>query len=251
MRAFCITLCFNKIEIVRKSIARFYESKNPDCGIKHILVDNCYPLPNRYQIRDQLREIATEYGCDLLIPGKNLGLHGGWNWAMNQYSFKDDDVWIGYDPDSYPISPGWDMALLTALVFGGDVGWASLLNQPATWQVPKQGYSERMIQHIRTWQIDRPAVNSVCAWRGDFLRRSGGLQEPMAYYGHLESAMWTHLRNMNLQWVFLPDWTEDERLKVDEDTQYKLYKWHHAITQKFPGDFESFLQTDIEQWKKD
>lgn len=249
MKVFCITLCHQKIDIVRKSMERFYESKNPHCSVHHILVDQCYPLPNRFQNRDSLREIAQHYGATLLCPGQNLGLHRGWNWAMNQFQYSDDDIWIGYDPDSWPITPGWDMALVTAIAFGGDVGWVSLLNKPATWQVPQQGYKERPIAQLRAWQVDRPAVNSICAWRGDFLRRSGGLSEPMAFYGHLESAMWLHLSNMNLKWVFLPDWTEDERLKDEEDRAYKLYKWHHAITQKWPGDFESFLQTDMNQWE--
>jgi hypothetical protein len=249
MKTYCISLCHQNIRIVRKSLERFYASKNPHCAVHHILVDQCYPLPDRYQVRKELEQISKEFGCQLLSPGQNLGLHKGWNWAMNQFPIADDDVWIGYDPDSYPITPGWDMALVTAIAYGGDVGWASLLNQPATWQVPQQGYRERQINQLRAWQVDRPAVNSVCAWRGDFLRRSGGLSEPMAFYGHLESAMWIHLGHMNLKWVFLPGWTEDERLKVEEDRVYQLYKWHHAITQKWPGSFEDFLRTDLSQWE--
>lgn len=240
MTVYAITLCFNKPSVVEASLRRFYATKNPSLEVRHVLVDQCYPMPSRSAVTAKLMALAAEFNCILIHPGRNMGLHHGWNWAMNQLPLQPEDILIGYDPDSNPISHGWDMALATALS-DPKVGWASLMNTRCEPELRERGFTERMIQHVQVWRAHRPVVNSICAWRASFLLAAGGLQEPTNYYGHLEAAMWAHLEKQGLEWVFLPGWRENDELRNMADREYLLYKWSHAHLGSWPGDFESFL----------
>lgn len=239
MNVYAISLCFNRHDIVRESLAQYEATKSGNVQYRHILVDQHYPLPNKQENRAKLRQLGPQY--EVLDPGRNLGLHHGFNWACSQLPLKDDDILIGYDPDSYPVTPGWDMALVTAIAHGGNVAWASLMNPISRRELDERGFTPRRIGHIHTLETHRPCVNSICAWRWDFLRKAGGLKEPTAFYGGLECAMWKALNDQKQKWVYLLEWHEKSYFFDKQDMVYRDYKWHHAHTGQWPGDFESYL----------
>lgn len=244
MNVYAITLCFNNPAVVAASLDRFYQTRNPDLILKqHLLIDQHYPLPSKDETRRAVQAVADRHGCRVLRPERNLGLHDGWNWACSHLDLQDDDILIGYDPDSWPLTPGWDMALVTALSKDRRAGWASLTNVRSRRELEQKScFEERVTDgYLRVWSTRLPVVNSVCAWKWGFLRKCGGLWEPKAYYGHLETWLFDRLKEQALDWVFLVDWTEDDTLRGRTDLEYIRWKWAHSHLGTWPGDFESFL----------
>lgn len=241
MTVYAITLCYNRSDIVRRSIERFYETRNAALPIVHVLVDQCYPL-RPVTVHETISDLGERFGTKLLCPGRNLGLHKGWNYAQERLPIKDDDVLIGYDADAYPLDNGWDMALVTAFQ-DPKVGWASLWNTASDEEfvTNRKTFRPKKISQVDVRLIDAPVVNGICAWRGSFLRKTGGLSEPTNYYGHLESHMYPELKKQGLEWAVLPGWRECNRLNLEQDREYLLWKWRHAHTQDFPGDFGEFV----------
>lgn len=159
---------------------------------------------------------------------------------MSQLNMADDDVVIGYDPDSCPISPGWDLALVEVMRKDPNVNWSSLMSPRCQPELTARGYTSRKLDQIEVWYTKQAVVNSICAWRVGWLRRIGGLQEPNAFYGGLECSMYAALGPN--QWAFLPGWWEDDRLRDGMDPEYRVWKWRHAHLHDWPGDFKSFLE---------
>lgn len=236
-----ITLGFVPSRILEQSFASYYRTRNPELTFRHFFVNQHYPLDKRENTLRN-REICERYGVYFLDPGRNLGLHEGFNWALQQIRPLQGSVVIAYDPDVNPISPGWDMALVRAIL--GDperrVVWSSLIHTVAAEEINKVGYDTRRADgYIEMWLTRRPIMNSICAWSFDWLKSVGFLREPRPFYGHLEAEMFNKLgRN---QWAFLPGWTEDESFRHQQDDAYKTYKWVHAHHKSWDGDFESWL----------
>ncbi len=242
MSVIAITLGFVPARIWEQSAKVYAETRNPELPYTHYFVDQHYPLEKKKN-RKALREICERYGIKVLDPGKNLGLHEGFNWALREINPPDDAIIIAYDPDVYPTSSGWDMALVRAIRGDpkGKIVWASLLHGAANQEIQKCGFEPRKIDgYIDVWITKLPIMNSICAWSYSWLKSVGFLNEPRPFYGHLEAEMYGRLRGK--EWAFLPSWTEDERLRKTQDEKYMVYKWTHAHTQSFDGDFESWLK---------
>lgn len=244
MRVIAVTLCYNKPEIIELSVKRFHETKHGGLPLVHLLVDQHYPLPDKAATSEEIKRIARENGCEYMNPGKNLGLHHGLNWALQTYGMQDDDIVIGYDGDSYPIESGWDCALVTAMINDPRAVWASLYGKNTPGELGQRGYTKRMSGHIEVHETHTPAVNSICAWKGWWIKKAGWFNEPRPMYGGLEVCLWPQVKRYGYAWVYLPGWTEDERLKFDpgEDYKYKIWKWKHAH-ERLDLDFESWLNT--------
>lgn len=246
MTVSAISLCFNHPTMIRASLGQFYATKSKELPVRHILVDQHYPLPDKRANRIELRKIAEEFGCELIDAGKNIGLQHGLNLAFAHIKPEDSDFVIGFDPDCYPISPGWDMALITALAFDPKAVWASLWNLGSSTDLVKSQYIERRTQHLRVWELTRPCMNSVCAWKAGWIKKVGGFREPNELYGGLECSMWVKFTHHNEKWVFLPDWHEarmpEEKAMGDED--YKIWKWRWAHEGSIKVDFESWLRQE-------
>lgn len=227
--------------IIERSLKAYAATRSKDLPYRHILVDQSYPI-NKTENRADIRRVCAELGVEVLDPGQNLGLHGGFNWALRQLGPQDDDIVIGYDGDSMPISPGWDMALVRAILGcrTHDVVWSSLMNPRSEVDILARGYDRTMADGFIELHLTRTAVmNSVCAWRFGWLRSVGYLDEPLQWYGHLESCMWGKLAGK--RWAFLPGWREVDDPRDDHDRGYIVYKWHVAHLMNTKLDFESWL----------
>ena len=246
MAIHAITLAFANEAILERSIEAFHTTRNPDLRIdRHVIVDQHYPL--RYEVvRACLDRLAVRFPTiEIVDPGRNLGLHDGFNWALKALDPHDDDIVIGYDGDSLPIKPGWDMALVRALSARrrdqlGSIVWSSLANPRTIADIKLRGYDRVKVDgYLELWLTRTAITNSVCAWRVGWLRKVGWLQEPKAFYGHLESTMWGKLAGN--RWAVIPDWPESDELRKLHDRLYVIYKWRHSHLSNWPGDFASFI----------
>lgn len=241
MKVFVVTLGFVPARIWRRSLDAYRSLHKTGLDYEHYFVDAHYPL-NEVENRRELWSICADAGISVLDPGRNLGLHGNFNFALSRIPYKDDDVIIGYDPDSNPISPGFDGALVHAIQFDQRVAWSSLLSQRAEPELIQRGYDRRMIGHVEAWVTRQPVVNSICAWRGSFLRRTGGLHEPNQWYGFLEGEMFWRMKEMGMDWAFLPGWRETDDIRNLQDREYLWWKWKFAHLREWPGDFRSYVE---------
>lgn len=241
MSVFCITMAFMPERMVRRSLAAHASTRNPALAYPHYLLDQHYPI-EKLSNRAALRHLAAEYGLEVLDAGRNLGLHDGFNWALQQIAPHDDDIVIAYDPDSIPTATGWDLALVRALEGSSGVNvWSSLMNPRSLADLTERGYDVGTVDgYLKTWATRTAVTNSVCAWRVGWLRKVGFLQEARPWYGHLESVMWSKLGGK--RWVFLPGWPESDELRDEHDISYVHYKWAHSHLKSWDGDFESWLK---------
>lgn len=238
---YTITLGFVPARIWERSLDAYQRFKSPGLDYVHIFVDACYPI-DEIENRRQLHKLCADNGVKVISPGRNLGLHGNFNFALNHIGFGCDDIIIAYDADSSPISPGWDRALVDALRIDPRLAWSSLLNSRSKRELAQRGYDRRFANQIELWVTKTAVVNSICAWKGSFLKSTGGLHEPNAYYGGLEVDMFPRMKALGLEWGFLPQYEEDDSLRDMEDEEYRKYKWAHAHLNQWPGDFKSFLE---------
>lgn len=174
-----------------------------------------------------------------LNSGKNLGLHEGLNYMCRTLQMKATDKVIGLDPDTWPITPGWDTALLKSLDLP-NVGWASLGNLHSEGEMTHRGYVESVEDGLRLWTTKQAVVNSICAWNLDWIYNVGGFQEPSEYYGGLECCMFPKCLAQGKRWVWLKDFREGKWDTDLSDPEYKAYKWAHAH-QGWKGDFAAWV----------
>lgn len=242
MKVAAITLGFVPARIFKESMAQFYGTKNQFSKVSHHFLYQHYPL-EKVKNEAELREICWAYEIQWHDAGRNLGLHEGWNYVMGQIE-QDYDAYIGFDPDSYPLTIGWDVALVGLL--HSPTVWSSLVGPRMVPELKLAGGPERRVRGILSQTVTKPIVNSICAWQGAFLRRVGGLKEHSKWYGHLEAAMWDEMTRQGEQWSFLPEFNEDDRLRDMADRAYTVWKWNHAHLRITELDFESWLATNPE-----
>lgn len=247
---YAVTLGFTPSRTFKKSMEQYYATISKSLEIKHIFVDQHYPI-NKKKNQTELKKICKDFGITYLDPGKNLGLHGGFNWAVEQMGgYKSDDYYIGFDPDSYVLSPGWDLALLTPFLHRANVGWTSLMNQRSQEDIKSKPFSPHKLAQVYTWQPHQAVMNSICMWSGKYLSLTQGLHEPLHWYGLLECDMFERLKQYNMEWHFLCDWHEDDRLRDLQDEEYKIYKWEYAHMKSTTDDFETWLEKGKKATKK-
>lgn len=240
-KVWTISLCYTDADIIRDSLKRLQETRTPEkVDMQIVMIDQHWPI-NYETHRKELEIISAENNAILLDPGKNLGLHDGFNWALEQLPIPDNAMVIGYDPDSHPDTVGWDKAMCDVFVADSKVMWLSLWHQHSTRELIEEGKGSRPMQTGGHWirQLTRAAMNSVSGFRRGWLRQVGGLKEPSRWYGGLEVAMWGAVVNHG-KWVFLQDFKESPVFYDRMNPLYRTWKWRHAH-EGYPHDFAFFI----------
>lgn len=255
MRAFVISLGHCNPSVWAISAARFYETAGltPVDGGKrwllnangsahefeHIWLDQHYPLGDR----KDAHAVCERYGIRVLDAGRNLGLHGGFNHVLKEVGARAGDMLVGFDPDSYPDTPGWLQAMVEVMQNGEKVAWISLMNRISRGEMQQRGFRPEAIGRHVVWETLAPVVNSICAWSGDFLLKTEGLHEPLEFYGFLECAMWPRLKAQGKQWVFIDGVWEGSELVGAGDEEYRQWKAVYAHEKRTSLSFAEWLKT--------
>lgn len=235
-KVYTITMGHCPSRIWKQSVDAYY--KNSIRKTEHVFVDSYYPI-NQDENRRDLWEICRTYGISVIDPGKNLGGAEAFNYALRRLPLAVGDIIIGYDPDSCPISNGFDGALVDAILMDSKVNWSSLMSERAKPELQERGYTKKTIGHIEAWKTHRPVVNSICAFRAEWLLGIGGFRQDGKIYGGLEAALFSHLRGG--EWVFLPNWAEVDSIRDQQDVEYLWWKWKFAHLREFSGTFSDYV----------
>jgi hypothetical protein len=239
-KVYAITLGFARPEIISNTIFHYYRTRM-HLETKHLIIDQHYPLPSELECTKNLLRLCMEREMQYYDPGVNLGLAKGINFALSKIPDLKNSIVIGYDPDVVPVTPGWDVALIQCLRLYPEVAWASLGNDFSEREMRERSYTEKLTELGVLYYVNRPVLNSICAWDGAWLAEVGGITEHNAYYGGLETHMFPKL--VNRKWAFIKDYREirNEATQGAEDSDYHKYKMDHAHHGKWPGDFKSWL----------
>lgn len=204
-KVWAITLCYNEPSVIETSIRQYRATSRDDVETVHVLVDQSWPVGDALGRAARLKALASEVNGVYLDPGRNLGLAKGFNWAAAQFPIPDNAMLIGYDGDSWPVTPGWDGAMADLFVQRLDVAWFTLWHPHAD----RELLAERRGTDLGdgTVQVNSPCINSVCGWRMGWFRKSGGIQELQPFYGGLEVHTFKKLEGW--KWIFLKNFRED------------------------------------------
>lgn len=243
MKYWAFSLCYNEPWVIRESLTQYYKTKSPVTEVTHVLVNHHWPISSA-KFEQEIAEISKEFGCILLDPGKNLGLARGYNWAVSQMKVPDDALVVGYDPDSYPMTPGWDWAALEVMNAVPSIGWVSLMHVHANTELyeRRKGDASRFIKGIQITPINAACMNSVCGIRGAFFNHHGGFQEVNPLYGGLEVHTYPKVKEAGYEWVFLNNYAESEHFTGKIHKDYVKWKWDTAHLGQPQIDFGEWLK---------
>lgn len=242
MKVYVISLGFVSASACKMCFESVYKTKNPDVAWEHYFLYQHYPL-KKEKNKKALKEICDDYGIHWLDAGENLGLSKGFNLALEKCGATDEDLVIGLDPDNIILSPGWDMALVRAIMGGKSIGWASLWNTQSPIEFAQKPHTEEVVDgYLKLWITQHPIVNSICIWRVKDLRDMGGLREVTPLYGGLEAEMFPHFKARGLRWAVLRQYEEGHPIKLKEDEIYREWKWKYAHTGEVKVDLETWIK---------
>lgn len=238
-KVWVISLIYNDADVIEQSITQAHETKSQEVDWVHVLVDAHWPI-NHDKVKEALARLTEKYGCIVIDPGHNLGLHGNFNHALASQAIPDNAMVIGLDPDCWPVTPNWDKAMCDVFNADEKIVWLSLWHAEATRELlhERKSKPETTIVGHRVVEVASPVINSVCGFRMGWLNKVNGITEPSRWYGGLECAMWQSVLNHG-RWVFLPDYREEPHFKINPD--YTTWKWKHAH-QGYPHDFSHYLK---------
>lgn len=244
-KTWAISLLFNDADIIEKSLTQYLATTDSETvETQHVFVWQHWPLEKK-STEKRCRNLSDALGAIWIDPGRNLGLHDGFNLALQIVPIPMNALVIGYDPDCYPVTPGWDRAMCEVFVSDPSIAWMSLWHQHAQRELveDKRGLEQTRVAGHRLRVLKSPALNSVCGFRRDWLESVHGLHEGNKYYGGLECTMWEKLQSEKKRWVFLEDFKEEPRFQEIQNALYREWKWLHAVERTVQVDFETWVNS--------
>ena len=263
-RTVWISLAYINPTVIAASLWDYLASCPEGIADEHIIVDNHYPLDyGGVRLRmEQAQKILPS--LTILDPGKNLGLHEGFNYALERVlpGLDDDDLIIAYDLDESPRSTGWLNAMRLVMAADSACGWLSMSSSAiktaladapvraivgparARGETSPTSASGPTHECVAVIVPDRPCINHVCSWRVRALRAVGKLEESRPYYGYLEMVMWPKFKAAGYYQGWLRDfYDQHDAYGPYQDAEYQAYKRAHVASSPntFLGSFEEWL----------
>lgn len=238
-------LGFAPHRILFRGLKAYYDTSTVK-DFKHYYLNQHYPI-NPEEQKVNFCELLN-YGIEHLDAGRNLGLHEGFNFVINHINPNPEDIIIAYDPDCMPLVSGWDQAMVDVLNSSDNqdnIGWVTLMNPQSKREMEERGYRHRNVSGHIVWLTDFPVTNNTCAWRADFILKAGGITENRPWYGHLETPMFYKMKALGFNWGFVEGFPESWELREMADLAYQKYKVAHAHTERWDGDFESWINAGM------
>lgn len=242
MAVYLITCGFVRAEIFAEKMVHLYEEDTMSIDMKHYFLYQHYPLKKEFE-KAGLRKVCEKYNITWLDAGKDLGLHGGANYMMQQINPADSDVIIGHDPDDYADTKGWDKAIVDIVTQDPSIAIAYLNNGYNINHTPGCIFQDTVIAgHKVKIPTNRPTMMSISGYTAGWIRQIGGFSQPTTHYGHIESHFWRKAAQMHKKWAILEEYSV--RYGVGSYSHDQLYTEYKQAQANFTSR-ESF-----EEWLK-
>lgn len=235
MKTWVVTLTHTDLSLLESSLKSFYETATG--GYEHILLDHHWPI-DYWAHRHAILRLAEKYGCKVMSNYENVGGHGGLNWVMRNLPLADDDLVMNFDGDSFPVNPGWDVAMTKAMS-DHRFGYVSLfIDVDLNCKHWPEEPSTSGIKMVRAG-TGIEMIN-ISMFRYSFLKEVGLLQAQYKYYGQVEAPMMALLQQRGLKHGYLADFKEVGRA-YHPNQVYTDWKRDH-VSGIFPGNFREYYE---------
>lgn len=229
MRIFGVTVSYCNPEILAHGMTRFLMTSgyNPI----YYMVDHLWPIQPKTTSR-MVHKVAEMMNAKVVQPEVNLGGHGGFNFAVERinkdHQLDDEDLIIGYDPDSNPLTQDWLKTMIEAMKLKPELDSLSLMHEhilPRPWTIQE-------VNGIKYAYLPHPEMYNVTIWRyrgiKDGLKGKG-------FYGHVEMAMYKTGKH-----AYLYDYRET-LCPLQHPQVYNDWKSAHAF-RGYAGNFDQYLK---------
>lgn len=241
-----VTPAFCKADLLDRCLNNIHRSPTGDKisppGFTHVVIDGHYPV-NKAENRVEIQKLCQYYGCVYLDPGRDLGLHGNLNYAMNTLNVSAEDGWVGVDPDDFPV-PGSIQKLVAVMEMNRTIAVLGL-SFDVIYQRIKEGKLQlhQVGPHLVYYH---PTVEmfKVAAFNLRFIKSlPQGFHEERNYYGGIEAYLHGQWLRQGLRLAYLPESCENVVLDKSDpyfcDPEYRLWKDDHLAG--YPHSFEQWL----------
>jgi hypothetical protein len=231
-RLFGITVAHCESEVLEHGLTKFVATSGVDPE-KYYVVDHHWPI-NHDLTSMKVRLIAkTIISATIVVsPEKNLGGHGGFTYGVEQmnkaHNLQDEDLIIGYDPDSNPLTPNWLVAMVKAMTDSPQLTSISLMHE----HIVERPWKLTEVNGIKLATLPHPEMFNATIWRYKALKE--GLKG-QGFYGHVEAAMFkpgTH--------AYLYDYRETV-CPIHHPQIYNDWKSAHAFN-GYAGNFDEYVK---------
>jgi len=235
-----MTLAYNDMALVEESVRLFRDQHPAWKYIPYYLV-NCHWPVDKAESSKKLQAISNKYEIPILDPGKNLGVHGGWNYVIKELGLDGGDVLVGVDPDGRAQSSNWAHALMDVFNERPEMYYGTCNDD----RYYKFGWHMCSHDHQTESGIRYLTFSRVVAWSlGGFdigwVKRIGGLNQVSKYYGGIEDYVYNKATTLGGRFFKLKDHTDKHIYDVNED--YVKWKRHQCkFTLADDIDFEQWL----------
>jgi hypothetical protein len=234
-----LTISYHNEATVKRSYEQLAKTIK-DTPMEVFLLDNNYPLNKNSNF---VYKICHDLGFTYINLGENVGSPRGYKFLLDSVEGKTDKV-ILFDGDSYPETNGWNKALFDALD-SEKIKCASLQNDNSYKELDERGYEKTTINGYSARVVKQAVINSISAYKTDFLKEKCGLLELPKFYGGAECAMWNKMNHNEDMWVFLDDFKELRNAGELTDSIYTEFKYKYAHL-GMDMSFEQYvLRTDL------
>lgn len=251
MTTHIVTLAFSKPQIAAASWGSLFATIDPRAVGTAVIVDNHYPMhrENWAALLSMMRTPGWWFErTDVLDPGKNLGLAGGYNLAFKHLEsvWKPEDLVILCDCDEFMPRFGWADA--AARVFAADptCGWLSLSSAAAEENSHKIGCVEKQLGGERVLIPNNASICHAAVVRVSCLQAIQGITDGRPYYGYSEVVLYPKIKAAGFWQGYLADWRLERSMSNHAaDVEYTAYKLRHVDDigsgREFLGSFEEYL----------
>ena len=249
------TLAYNLPSEVDKAVRSLYDL-NPSRKFFHYVVDLDYPLyedtiPNDVKqskliASKKMRTIAKVNGSSYL-KYDNVGVSQNWQSFVDYVMPNDNDIVIGADPDERPLNMGWVDAIKSVMDGDDKIAVASLFMTDHQKLIHRYPKTERIINGIRVWEMDKLINWALIGIKGSFLNKIDKIPFPekAPKYGWLEHELYPLIIKHGYKWVILPDYLVKHTDYPQDVGTSKLYRaWKNQIIHKI----DEFGQISFEDY---
>lgn len=224
MPAFC------RAEMFEASRAYLKTIETPGLVDERWIFLNKYPLPSVEENEKKLIKAAKRFGYKIFDSEYDRGPHKAWNNFLEKNPQPPGAITIGPDGDSAGC-PGYDKAIIDVMRADPEIAVCALWNVGASLQNDnlKEYYKE--VAGYRVCYHPGIEMFNVCGIDLDWIKETGGFNQPYAYYGCLELDMYPKFATTKRKLAYLVDFREGADLTEDWssylDPEYREWKNAH------------------------
>jgi len=200
---------------------------------------NKYPLPSVWENERDLKAAAHKWGYTPFDSGDDLGLHGSLNNFLAHHPQPHGTILIGVDSDSGTDADGWDLAIAETLAADDSLAIVSL--GFAFQRAPEHEIHE--IAGRRVWVHPSTDMVNITGYDLDSILAIGGFDQPVKYWGGLESQMIGPLKRLGKSVGYLVDYLDARPAELAQMRDPRYCEWKMKAYQgQVRGGFAEYLE---------